>query len=173
MPSRAFTLFSMLRRRRSFLMPSAGLWRWKRWSERSIWAFLSSLLTSLLCFLRLHAVLVRLLEDHILDQLLLVVDRLGEVLAACAGSRVCVLLLDKFLTHSFCVFKGLMIWLIVCLSSLRNFWLTDDNCGARRTQSRARSSYAEPQPAIAVTSSMQRQRYNIPIAVYEFSGVFF
>ena len=30
MPSRAFTLFSMLRRRRSFLMPSAGLWLWKR-----------------------------------------------------------------------------------------------------------------------------------------------
>jgi len=34
----------------------------------------------------------------------LVVDCLGEVLAACVGTRVCVLLLDKFLTHSFCVF---------------------------------------------------------------------
>ena len=51
----------------------------------------------------------------------LVVDCLGEVLAACGGSSVCVLLLDKCLTHSFCVFKGLMIWLIVCLSLLRNF----------------------------------------------------
>ncbi len=33
-------------------------------------------------------------------------------------------------------------------------------CGARRTQSRARSSYAEPQPTLAVASSLRRQNYD-------------
>ena len=36
----------------------------------------------------------------------LVVDCLGEVLAACAGSRVRVLDFDEFLTHGFKFLKG-------------------------------------------------------------------
>ena len=50
--------------------------------------------------------------------------------------------------------------------------LSPCKCGARRTQSRARSSYAEPKPTFAVASQMRLQSYNFAKGCCPFPSVF-